>query len=165
MAIYSSILAWKIRWTEEPGGLKSMGFQRVRHDLATKHAYSGLYKHMEWSTIYLLCCNKENVDFEVWGLERLSLSSSDLWFLATITSLSLSFLPATLTLPYFECQMFNSVQFSHSVMSNSLRHHGLQHARFLCPLPTLGACLNSSPSSRRCHPKISSSVFPFSSCL
>ena len=165
MAIYSSILAWKIRWTEEPGGLKSMGFQRVRHDLATKHAYSGLYKHMEWSTIYLLCCNKENVDFEVWGLERLSLSSSDLWFLATITSLSLSFLPATLTLPYFECQMFNSVQFSHSVMSDSLKPHGLQHTRLPCPSPTAGACSNSCPLSRWCHPTISSSVVPFTSCL
>ena len=36
MAIHSSILAWKIIWTEEPGGLQSMGLQRVGHDLATK---------------------------------------------------------------------------------------------------------------------------------
>ena len=36
MATYSSILAWEIPWTEEPGGLQSMGSQRVRHDLATK---------------------------------------------------------------------------------------------------------------------------------
>ena len=36
MAIHSSILAWEISWTEEPGGLQSMGSQRVRHDLATK---------------------------------------------------------------------------------------------------------------------------------
>ena len=36
MAIHSSILAWKIMWTEEPGGLQSMGLQRVRHDLASK---------------------------------------------------------------------------------------------------------------------------------
>ena len=36
MAIHSSILAWKIPWTEEPGGLQSMGSQRVGHDLATK---------------------------------------------------------------------------------------------------------------------------------
>ena len=41
MAIHSSILAWKIPWTEEPGGLQSMGSQRVGHDLATKpnHMY------------------------------------------------------------------------------------------------------------------------------
>ena len=36
MTTHSSILAWKIPWTEEPGGLQSMGLQRVRHDLATK---------------------------------------------------------------------------------------------------------------------------------
>ena len=37
---HSSILAWKIPWTEEPGGLQTMGLQRVRHDLATEHAQS-----------------------------------------------------------------------------------------------------------------------------
>ena len=36
MATHSSILAWEIPWTEEPGGLQSMGSQKVRHDLATK---------------------------------------------------------------------------------------------------------------------------------
>ena len=39
MATHSSILAWKIPWTEEPGGLQSMGSQRVRYDQATKHTY------------------------------------------------------------------------------------------------------------------------------
>ena len=58
-----------------------------------------------------------------------------------------------------------SVQFSHSVMSNSLWSHGLQHARLPCPSPTLKACSNSCPSSTWCHPNISSSVIPFSSCL
>ena len=47
-----------------------------------------------------------------------------------------------------------SVQFSHSVMSDSLRPHGLQHARPPCPSPTPGACSNSCPLSRRCHPTI-----------
>ena len=50
-------------------------------------------------------------------------------------------------------------------MSNSLWLHGLQHARPPCPSPTLRACSNSCPSSRWCHPTISSSVVPFSSCL
>ena len=59
----------------------------------------------------------------------------------------------------------SSVQFSCSVMSNTLRPHGLQHARLPCPSPTLGDCSNSCPLSRWCHPTISSSVFPFSSCL
>ena len=57
-----------------------------------------------------------------------------------------------------------SVQFSRSVVSNSLRPHESQHARPPCPSPTPGVHWNSSPSSRWCHPAISSSVIPFSSC-
>ena len=59
---------------------------------------------------------------------------------------------------------FECIQFSHSVMSNSLRPHGLQHARPPCPSPTPGVYPNSCPLSW-CHPTISSSVVPFSSCL
>ena len=58
-----------------------------------------------------------------------------------------------------------SVQFSCSVVSYSLQPHGPQHARPLCPSPTPRACSNSCPSSQWCHPNISSSVIPFSSCL
>ena len=58
----------------------------------------------------------------------------------------------------------SSVQFSCSVMSDSLQPHELQHARPPCPSPTLGAYSNSGPLSRRCHPATSSSVVPFSSC-
>ena len=58
----------------------------------------------------------------------------------------------------------DSVQFSHSVMSDSLQPHGLQHARPPCPSPTPGVYSNSCPLSRWCHPAISSSVVPFSSC-
>ena len=50
-------------------------------------------------------------------------------------------------------------------MSDSLRPHGLQHARLPCPSPTPRAYINSYPLSRRCHPTTSSSVIPFSSCL
>ena len=56
-------------------------------------------------------------------------------------------------------------QFKHSVISNSVQHYGLQHARPPCSSPTPGACSNSCPSSQWCHPIISSSVIPFSSCL
>ena len=58
-----------------------------------------------------------------------------------------------------------SVQFSHSVMSDSLQLHGLQHTRPPCPSPTPGVYSNSCPSSQWCHPTISSSVVPFSSHL
>jgi len=55
--------------------------------------------------------------------------------------------------------------FSCLVVSNSLRPHGLLHARLPCPSPTPGTYSNSCPSSRWCHPTISPSVIPFSSCL
>ena len=58
----------------------------------------------------------------------------------------------------------NSVQFSLSVVSNSLRPHESQHARPPCPSPTPRVHSNSCPSSRWCHPAISSSVVPFSYC-
>ena len=57
-----------------------------------------------------------------------------------------------------------SVQFSCSVMFNYLQPHRLQHARLPCPSPTPGTCSNSCPLSQWCHPTISSSVIPFSSC-
>ena len=50
---------------------------------------------------------------------------------------------------------------SHSVVSDSLRRHGLQHARLPCPSPSSGGCSNSRPLSQWCHPTISSSVVPF----
>ena len=55
------------------------------------------------------------------------------------------------------------IQFSYSVVSNSLRPHELQHTRPPCASPTPGVHSNSCPSSQRCHPDISSSVVPFSS--
>ena len=69
---------------------------------------------------------------------------------------------------YYICQTlfhdFGSVQFSPSVMYNSLWLHGLQHTRLPCPSPTPRAYLNSCPLSQWCHQTISSSVVPFS-CL
>ena len=60
---------------------------------------------------------------------------------------------------------FLFLQFSHSVVSDSFWSHGLQHARPPCPSPTPGVYQNSCALSRWCHPMISSSVIPFSSCL
>ena len=66
---------------------------------------------------------------------------------------------------WFHIVLFVSlVQFSHSVMSNSLRPHEPQHTRPPCPSPTPRVHPNLCPSSRWCHPIISSSVVPFSSC-
>ena len=68
--------------------------------------------------------------------------------------------PHTFVLP----GKWGSVQFSRSVTSDSLWPHELQHARPACPSPTPGVHSNSRPSSRWCHPAISSSVVPFSFC-
>ena len=59
---------------------------------------------------------------------------------------------------------FHRLQFSHSVMSDSLRPHESQHVRPPCPSPSPGVHSNSHPSSWWCHPAISSSVISFSSC-
>ena len=64
---------------------------------------------------------------------------------------------------YFYCRT-PSVQFSRSVVSDSLRPHESQHARPPCPSPTPRVHSDSHPSSQWCHPAISSSVIPFFSC-
>ena len=61
-------------------------------------------------------------------------------------------------------RLFSSVQFSRSIVSDSLQPHELQHARPPCPSPTPGVYPNPCPSSQWCHPAISSSVVPFSCC-
>ena len=78
------------------------------------------------------------------------------WFVKT-AQLLLSFWTSLMCL--------SSVQFSHSVMSDSLRCHGLQQTRPPCPSPTPRVYPNSCPLSWWCHPTISSSVIPFSSHL
>ena len=66
---------------------------------------------------------------------------------------------------YQETVVLASVQSSRSVVSNSFWPHGLQHTRPPCPSPTPRVYSNSCPLSQWCHPIISSSVVPFSSCL
>ena len=78
--------------------------------------------------------------------------------------LGTDFMTSILASPHISVQS-SSVQFSHSVMTNSLWSHGLQHARPPCPSPTPGVYSNWCPLSRWCHPTISSSAVPFSSCL
>ena len=84
----------------------------------------------------------------VWSMESQSVGCN--W--ATCTSLHIPL-------------KFTEVQFSCSVVSDSLQPHKLQHTRPPCPLPTPRVHSNSCPSSQWCHPAISSSVVPFSSCL
>ena len=87
-------------------------------------------------------------------------------FMPTTTPSALVYLLSFhyITLQRVSWLQFSSVQFSRSVVFNSLRPHESQHARPPCPSPTPGVHSNSSPSSRWCHPAISSSIVPFSSC-
>ena len=75
-----------------------------------------------------------------------------------------SSVPSQSTYSLCQVHLFSSVQFSLSVVSNSLHPHKPQHARPPCPSPTPGVHPNSCPLSRWWHPTISSSVVPFSSC-
>ena len=128
MATHSSILAWRILWTEETGGLQSIGSHRVGHnysDLVCRHT---LEKVMATHSNILAWINP--------GTDE----SGGLLF------------------------QFSSVQFSHSVVSDSLQPHELQHARPPRPSPTPAVHSDSRSSSQWCHPAISSSVVPFSSC-
>ena len=116
-----------------------------------------------WSSNYILrrlyCVSTSSADFSLikyWSGEQSS-------FQGHIpekhkTSFPRNGVPAS-TRGDHECKL------SCSVMSNSLWPHGLQHVRLPCLSATPRACLNSCPSSQWCHPTISSSVSPFSSCL
>ena len=77
----------------------------------------------------------------------------------------LFFLPSSVYYSLSLIHQFSSVQFSCSVVSDSLWPHGLQHARPPCPSPATRACSNSCPLSQWCHRTVLSSVIPFSSCL
>ena len=82
--------------------------------------------------------------------------------LRTLVHITLPLL--TQMVPSHALFIISSVQFSRSVVSDSLRPHKLQHTRPPCPSPTPGVHPNPHPSSQWCHPTISSSVVPFSSC-
>ena len=96
-----------------------------------------------------------NHKYSLWGVfHKMSMLLQET---TLFTTLEASFTQFPVTTP--------SVQFSHSVMSNSLRPHEPQHTRPPCPSPTPWLYPNSCPLSRWCHSTISSSVVPFSSCL
>ena len=130
-ATHFSILAWKIPRTEEPGGLQSMGLQRVRHHLVTEHTHT--------RDFYGAKPNPEN---EKTALRFQSEVGAPWWHHDTIVG----------KIPRKKCNspsvQFSSVQFSRSVVSDSLRPHESQHTRPPCPSPSPGVHSNSRPSSR-----------------
>ena len=128
-------------WIGRPGELWFMGSQRVGHDWVTELNWTNVHAlDSAWVCVcahmYVCQCIIVCVCVCV-GRQRWEGESSQLRVL---------------------------LLFSCSVMSDSLRPHELQHTRPPCPSPTPGAYSNSCPSNWWCHPTISSSVVPFSSC-
>ena len=161
MATHSSIHDWEIPWTEEPGGLQSMGSQRVGHELATKTTSSSLFLswHLDEPTLYMK--RKGTRTFPVMWMEiKPQYCGAPFLFLRLAKDLSSMWRGCRETGKL----VYSSVQFTCSLVSNSLRPHEPQHARLLCPSPTPRVYSNSCPLSQWCHPTISFSVIPFSSC-
>ena len=139
MATYSSVLAGRVPWTEKPGGLLSMGLDRVGHNWRALVCVRALEKEMGTHSSVLawrIPGTGETGGLPSMGLHRVGHDWSDL--------------AAAPALLLFSC----------SIVSKSLRPHGLQHTRLPCPSWTPGACSNSCPLSWWCHPTISSSVIP-----
>ena len=121
----------------------------------------------KWCWVNLLLCSQNSIS-EVAGH---GLSSGKIWIyflfawhsnkIVALIDFSSILYTSLLTLTWWS---FSSVQFSRSVVSNSLQLHEPQHARPPCPSPTPGVYSSQCPLSRWCHPTISSSVIPFSSC-
>ena len=166
MATHSSVLAWRIPGTGEPGGLPPVGLHRVGHDWSDLAARMGSRRSKSiLPNPRFNPCKRQllivpgNVNWTNWTLKWWERYNSMTWKR-----------PFTLPLGIkqkacWPIAVVTSVQFSRSVMSDSLRPHEPQHARPPCPSPTPRVYSNSCPLSRWCHPTISSSVVPFSSCL
>ena len=117
----------------------------------------------DWGNKMLSNLSKVNKQYVQRGHLKLSSMSPKSMFLITMLSCLFTSYTISIIKIYNKCHQ-GSVQSSHSVMSNSLRPHESQHTRPPCPSPTPGVYSNSCPSSWWCHPTISSSVVPFSSC-
>ena len=178
MATHSSTLAWKTPQMEEPSKLQSMGSQRVTHDWTTSLLNENRYfmnckgrtlilkeqcpykkKKRHQSSLSLCLTASQHVHRAkvIWGPRRQpSTNQKGLTRNQPCCYLNPGF-------PIFRT-IRRSIQFSRSVVSNSLRPPELQHARPPCPSPTPGFHPNPRPSCRWCHPAILSSVDPFSSC-
>ena len=116
-----------------------------------------MFLKFDWSVVHLQCC----VSF--WCIAK--------WFNCVCVCVYIYIyifffiVQQSESVYIYICVCVCSVQFSHSVVSNSLQLHGLHHTRPPCPSPMPGVYWNSCPLSRWCHPTISSSVIPFSSHL
>ena len=195
MAPHSTILAWKIPWTEEPGRAtvhrvtksrtqlsmlaygSTSSFSWTRHKIIfsgmkliyfiskceeaktvastdASHARSNLFIKLASNSGQIKC--RERKPEQSWA--NLTSGQDAAWHKWHAKMWDSSYCND-------DSQVLFSVQFSSSVVSNSLQPNGPQHARLPCPSPTPGAHSHSCPLTRWCRPTVSSSVIPFSSCL
>ena len=141
-------------WTGRLGMLRFMGSQRVGHDWVTELNWTE--KNLQ-SLFHFFLTEKWN-DVQHYAGFR----NTPQWFDICRHFEMSNVIKLALICPH--TKSFSSVQFSRSVVSDSLRPHESQHPRPPCPSPTPGVHPDSHPSSQWCHPAISSSVVPFSSC-
>ena len=128
-------------------------------DLLYLNLYNRTWSVYHWS-IFFLIANYLLLSVKIEWLYTI------LHFNGTVQHVSQQIFSCLSLMTFFRSPFFrpSSVQFSRSVVSDSLRPYGLQHARPPCPPPTPRVYSNSCPFSQWCHPTISSSVIPFS-CL
>ena len=163
MATHSSPLAWKIPWTEEPGRLQSMGSLRVGHDWATSLSLFTFMHCIRKSQLTPVFLPGESQGWEPGGLlsmgsHRVGHAWSDL---AAAAAASDGIQKQSLK-TYISRKVSVIIII---VVAHSLTCVWLLHARLPRPSLSPGPCSNSCPLNQWCHPAISSSVLPFSSCL
>ena len=149
---------------------KRITWQHIIYTLCPRKQMN-MFNHTGWkqSCLHTQSQRRSNllaqttIQWQVWtsAFPFYFLPSSFCPFFLPLPSLPPSFLSPQLWACTYAC-IYVSVQFSLSVVSNSLRLHGLQHARMSCPSPTPRAYSNSCPLSQWCHPNISSSAVLFS---
>ena len=160
-ANHSSILGWRIPWTEEPGGLQSIRLQRFGYDWSTQeHAWLVSLSHSWYYKILPPTAFYFSFPLQCWLVTMLVTVQKSFSHAHTLckffsyhhhTPTVIDIHPAgpspSPLCIYFELSKIlvnlKSVQFSLSVMSNSLQSHGLQHARPPCPSPTPGVYSNA----------------------
>ena len=184
-ATHSSILAWRIPWTIPRGCKESDTTEHI------SHTHKEGRQRKEWclseGTMYRRCiCPVTTIrdtygltriltnpkgryylhvtDENNWGSEKQDIFLKVVYHIANTWRWNLNPKPVLFyRMKLFHFPWYPSVQFSHSILSNSLWPHGLQHARPPCPSPTPRVYSNSCPLRQWCPPTISSSVVPFSS--